>query len=442
MAGSDSAFTNGEDLARRLRSLLDHFQIDRAHLVLHHFEADCERMAASLADRIAGFGFISHLPNAAYDALAPLLPRTIGITGGRSPMIVASLQRHLPQGRSIVLEDYALAPWSDLAVDRPAELVDAVRQLRDAGADVPATEIRPAAASGEIAGLRYRVAGSGPALALLPLALARSQWEPVLPALQQNFCTIVVEGPRVGPVGVLEARARDGYRRIVKSLFDELEVQSGQQVLEVGCGSGALVRLLAALTHRAARITAVDVNPYLLREARLLAEQEGLGGLIAFQEGDALTLPFPDPAFDVSYSATVMEEGDADRMLAELIRVTRPGGRIGAIVRAVDMAPWINVPLPPALRAKVSQPGGPVTPGGCADATLYDRFVRAGLHEVRMFPQLAFDQRDNPGSVLYRAPDLTPSELEELQDAVKQAVSAGTFFVARPHHAAVGIKPA
>jgi SAM-dependent methyltransferase len=408
---------------------------------VHHFEADWERMAGSLSDRITGMAFIAHLPDAAYDALASLLPRTIGITGARSLAIAESLRRRLPAGRSVLFPDYALAPWSDLAIDRPAELVGAVKLLKEAGGSTRVSQIRRMATSGEIAGLRYRVGGSGPALLLLPLGLARSQWEPVLAALQQDFCTIVVDGPRVGPVAVLEARARDGYRRVVKSLFDELEVQSGDRVLEVGCGSGALVRMLAALTHRTVTITAVDVNPYLLREARLLAEREGMAELIAFQEGNALALAFPDGAFDVAFSATVMEEGDSDRMLAELVRVTRPGGRVGAIVRSVDMAPWINVPLAAALRARASVPSGPVAPGGCADATLYERFLRAGLDDVRMFPQLAVDQRDSPGSVLYRAPDLTPDDLQQLQRAVKQAVSAGTFFAARPHHVAVGTKP-
>ena len=78
-----------------------------------------------------------------------------------------------------------------------------------------------------------------------------------------------------------------------------------------------------------------------------------------------------------------MEEGDADRMLSELVRVTRPGGRIGVIVRSLDIPPWTNVVLSPAVRAKVDVPGrGDVAAAGCADASLYQRFRRAGLIEL------------------------------------------------------------
>lgn len=47
-------------------------------------------------------------------------------------------------------------------------------------------------------------------------------------------------------------------------------------------------------------------------------------------------------------SSAVCEQSDADRMLAEVVRVMQPGGRIGIVVRAVDMPFWINLPLDPA----------------------------------------------------------------------------------------------
>ena len=80
-------------------------------------------------------------------------------------------------------------------------------------------------------------------------------------------------------------------------------------------------------------------------------------------------------------------------MLAELVRVTKPGGRIAVMVRALDI-PWvINVPLPDELKAKTQLPHGFVPTEGCADGGLYRRFHETGLTQVQMFPQFATSNR-------------------------------------------------
>jgi ubiquinone/menaquinone biosynthesis C-methylase UbiE len=85
------------------------------------------------------------------------------------------------------------------------------------------------------------------------------------------------------------------------------------------------------------------MSPFLLREARALARREGLLDHIDFGEGRAEALPLADGAVDVALSSTVFEEGDADRMLSEIVRVTRPSGRVGVTVRAIDMPFWVNL---------------------------------------------------------------------------------------------------
>src|SRR5262249_9222744 len=154
-------------------------------------------------------------------------------------------------------------------------------------------------------------------------------------------------------------------------------IERGEAVLEVGGGSGVVVREIARRTQGANRIIDVDINPYLLREASSLARQAGFADRISFREGHAEAIPLPDNSIDVALSFTVMEEGDADQMLSELVRVTRPGGRVAVIVRAVDMPSWVNLPLSAAVRAKADEPGiasGGVAAAGCADTSLYRRF--------------------------------------------------------------------
>src|SRR6266487_471 len=77
-------------------------------------------------------------------------------------------------------------------------------------------------------------------------------------------------------------------------------------------------------------------------------------------------------------------------MLHEMVRVTKPGGRVGVVVRAVDVQLWTNLALGPDSLDKITPaPGAGAADHGCADASLYQRFRAAGLHDLRMGPQLA-----------------------------------------------------
>src|SRR6266849_128500 len=144
---------------------------------------------------------------------------------------------------------------------------------------------------GEVAGISYRVRGSGPPSVLLPLTLARSQWDPLLPVLAEQYTTIVLGGAFVGIIPSLEARMQGGYRNVVRSVVEDANLQPGQSVLEVGCGSGAVIRWLASYTAGANPITALDVNDYLLREATALTSSAGLADRVTFAHGDAEELP-------------------------------------------------------------------------------------------------------------------------------------------------------
>jgi hypothetical protein len=112
--------------------------------------------------------------------------------------------------------------------------------------------------------------------------------------------------------------------------------------------------------------------------------------------------------------------------------VTKPGGRVGVIVRAIDRGCWVNLPLDPGLKAKVEIPGmigGGMSPQGCADARLYTLFHAIGLTGLRGFPQLVAVR---PGSL--RLPRyqqqilkaLNLAETETWHATVAQAESDGT----------------
>ena len=253
----------------------------------------------------------------------------------------------------------------------------------------------------------------------------------------------------LGPPSLLEGRGRSNYLNIVRGVLDALRIQPAEPILEVGPGSGVVLRELARRTGGANPIIGVDINRYLLREALSLAKREGLSQTIDFREGSAEVLPLAANTVDIALSFTVMEEGNADRMLAELVRVTRPGGRVAVIVRAVDVAPWVNLPLSAALRAKVQRPGSfgsGMSEGGCADASLYSRFLAAGLTELTFSPQFAAvtpaaEAARLDGSAKQILASLDAEEATEWQEAITQAEADGTFFIAMPHHCVIGTKP-
>jgi ubiquinone/menaquinone biosynthesis C-methylase UbiE len=110
-----------------------------------------------------------------------------------------------------------------------------------------------------------------------------------------------------------------------EELCEALDVRAGQRVLDVAAGNGN-VSLAAA--RRWCDVTATDYVPALLERARQRAQADHLQ--IELREADAEALPFPDASFDVVASSFgVMFTPNQERAAAELIRVCRPGGKIG-----------------------------------------------------------------------------------------------------------------
>ena len=125
-----------------------------------------------------------------------------------------------------------------------------------------------------------------------------------------------------------------GRRRILGAALDRLGVRAGS-ILEVGCGAGANLELLAA-RHPDAALVGVDVERDPLRFAR-----EAGGPPVC--QADALRLPFADASFDLVAALDALEHLEDDAAaLRELHRVCRPGGTLVATVPAFP-ALWGSV---------------------------------------------------------------------------------------------------
>ncbi len=129
----------------------------------------------------------------------------------------------------------------------------------------------------------------------------------------------------------LELRARSADEVAVRNEYIRLlGVAPGERVLEVGCGSGAVARELAQRIGPGGHVVGLDASAALLEVARKLANDADLCSLIEFRTGDCRALPFPDASFDAVLAVTTLSHvPNVERAIPELVRVIRPGGRVG-----------------------------------------------------------------------------------------------------------------
>lgn len=149
--------------------------------------------------------------------------------------------------------------------------------------------------------------------------------------------TLVLAGVTVWTVLMYRAFSYDGKRQmsrhIIESLAEYVNLPEGGRCLDVGCGSGALA-IAVAKRNPQATVTGIDRwgAEYASFSKRLCednARAEGVAERIAFAQGDALKLDFPDGAFDAVTSNYVYHNipgRDRQAILLETLRVLKKGG--------------------------------------------------------------------------------------------------------------------
>lgn len=240
-------------------------------------------------------------------------------------------------------------------------------------------------------------------------------------------------------------------RAVGADFLDWLAMPEGLDWLDAGCGTGVFTEVL--LERRPGRIVAVDPAPAQIAFAR----EKALPDKAVFEVADAQDLPFPDACFDVVASALVLNFiPDRARAMAEMRRVTRPGGCIAGYVWDFTGPLSVTRHVTAALRA-IEAKAAPI-PG--LESTRRDPlqalFEGAGLTRVETraieveiaFPDFdaywrAFLDNPSPASAFINAMTAPGraalrADVEALLPAAKDGAVA---FVSRAH-AARGFAPA
>ncbi len=108
---------------------------------------------------------------------------------------------------------------------------------------------------------------------------------------------------------------------------DAAQIQPGQRVLDVACGTGILAREVTSRMGSSGHVAGIDPSPGMIAVAKQLAPA------IEWREGVAESLPFPDQSFDAVVSQFgLMFFTDRPQALREMLRVLVPGGRLAVAV--------------------------------------------------------------------------------------------------------------
>jgi len=128
---------------------------------------------------------------------------------------------------------------------------------------------------------------------------------------------------------IIEGIFEKGLRRKGLQL---LSVTSGEVVLEVGVGTGCSLKEIANRVGENGRAYGIDITPQMLDITRKRLEKAGLIDRVELHEGDARSMPYENNKFDAVYMASTLElfdTPDIPRVLNEIKRVLKPGGRLG-----------------------------------------------------------------------------------------------------------------
>lgn len=245
----------------------------------------------------------------------------------------------------------------------------------------------------------------------------------------------------------LEERGRDArQKRLRLGFLRAIPVRRGDTVLEVGCGTGVILRDLVPMVGAGGRLAGIDPSRTVLAAARRACRGTG----ITLRDGDGAKLPFTDGGFDVTLAVTVLlHVADPGAVVREMARVTRPGGRVA--VQDQDFGAVVVTHPERALTARIldgvvdrlyEEPfSGRRLPGLLREAGLGDVRVRTDVfQDTTLEPYTrTFLERRAANAVRFGLVDAPTAQ--RWLDGFAPVARAGAFVFTVNYYGAVGVKP-
>jgi ubiquinone/menaquinone biosynthesis C-methylase UbiE len=146
-----------------------------------------------------------------------------------------------------------------------------------------------------------------------------------------EFDAVDASGDPGALIGFLDAaKSVTGLGEAKGRLLEQLALGQARAALDVGCGAGTDLAAMAQRMPSGAQVSGIDASQTMIAEAR--RRTADLGAQVSLRVGQATDLPYPDNAFDACLADTVLQHvPDPARVVSEMARVTRPGGRVAAL---------------------------------------------------------------------------------------------------------------
>lgn len=203
-------------------------------------------------------------------------------------------------------------------------------------------------------------------------------------------------------------RQRAHLAPMAAAMLDEIGVAPGWHCLDLACGPGGITDLLSARAGSAGRVVGLDLNPDFIAHARSAAANT------EFVLGDAFATGLPDRSFDLVHMRLIgCVVGNPAGLLAEALRVTRPGGWIAQ--QESEYSTLRCFPPHPAwdrLRSALESILPHATGAMPVAHQLYRQACEVGLQEIEYRPLLYGVRAGDPWR------DFLPATIESLADAI------------------------